>query len=79
MPYRLLPGGVPTANVHAKYINVYRNPKDVVVSLFHHAQALKYKDAVRWDDYFEQFMSGKVIYGSYFKHVLEWWKHRGIT
>ena len=29
-----------------------------------------------WDEFFPHFMSGKVLFGLWFDHVLEWWKHR---
>ena len=74
--YHLMPGGDPILNTHAKYICVYRNPKDVAVSLFHHSDALKYMCGVVWDEYFEDFINGRVIYGSYFKQILDWWKHK---
>ena len=28
------------------------------------------------DDYFEDFIAGRIIYGNYFDHVLSWWAHR---
>ena len=77
LPYHLMPGGDPITNTEAKYIYVYRNPKDVAVSYFHMLNALEYEGEVAWDDYFEDFISGRTLYGSYFKHILGWWKHRG--
>lgn len=77
LPYHLMPGGDPIINKQVKYIYVYRNPKDVAVSLFHHSDAMKYIHDIVWDEYFEDFISGHVIYGSYFKHLLGWWKHKG--
>jgi len=57
-----------------KVIYVARNPKDSVVSLFHHA---KNKPEFGFSGDFETFMalflSGACENGSWFKHVLEWW------
>lgn len=58
-----------------KYIYCYRNPKDVVVSYYHHTQNFKYYDfKVSLDEYFRQiFMDEKAAtHGSYFDHVAEW-------
>ena len=69
-----MPGGIPSVNTHAKYINVYRNPKDAAVSLFYHVQAL-FGDfmPMDWNTFFEKFVIG----GSFFQYTLNWWKHKG--
>jgi hypothetical protein len=76
-PYELAPGGEP-AKSPAKYIYIARNPKDVAVSNFH-LMELYYKVTNftgTWDTFFELFLTGKVYYGSWFDHVLGWWKNR---
>ena len=60
-----------------KYIVVYRNPRDVAVSLFHHLNAFKYVPN-KWNSFAEKFLTGDVIYGSYFKHLSGWLDQRGI-
>ena len=76
-PYAMVPGGEP-ASSPAKYIYVARNPKDTAVSLFHHVRAFSfYEYEGGWDNFFERFMKGEVDFGSWFNHVLEWWKHKG--
>jgi hypothetical protein len=75
LPYHLMPGGLPSVNKQAKYINVYRNPKDTAVSLYHHSIGLKYGN-ISWDDFYEKFISGQTICGSYFDTTLEWWSHK---
>ena len=35
---------------------------------------LKYSGT--WDEFYQLYKSGKVYFGSWFDHVLEWWKHR---
>jgi hypothetical protein len=57
-----------------KRVYVMRNPKDVAVSLYHFHRSHQllgfYKGT--WDDFFECFISGQVIYGSWFEHTSEW-------
>ena len=77
-PYELAPGGEP-AKSPAKYIYIARNPKDVAVSNFHLMELYsKHSNFTgTWDAFFELFLTGKVYYGSWFDHVLGWWKNRG--
>ena len=56
-----------------KYIYVARNPKDVAVSFYHHDRSKSGYDGT-WDEHFMLFVQGKVMYGSYFDHVLPWWQ-----
>ena len=73
-----MPGGEPERSI-AKYIYVARNPKDTAVSLYHHAHSMKlYRFNGDWNTFFELFVAGKVNGGVWFKHVLEWWKHKGL-
>ena len=76
-PYDMTPGGLPSASP-AKYIYVARNPKDVMVSYYYHHLSGKgsYGFSETWDVFFHLFLTGKVGYGSWFEHVLEWWKHK---
>eukprot|EP01025_Chloroclados_australasicus_P027591 TRINITY_DN2734_c0_g1_i1.p1 TRINITY_DN2734_c0_g1~~TRINITY_DN2734_c0_g1_i1.p1 ORF type:complete len:290 (-),score=26.82 TRINITY_DN2734_c0_g1_i1:749-1618(-) len=61
----------------AKYIYVARNPKDCVVSFFHHTQgfASYFYENGNFDDYFEIFMEGEVDFGDYFQSLLSWHPH----
>ncbi|XP_058023525.1 sulfotransferase 6B1-like [Ahaetulla prasina] len=60
----------------AKILVLLRNPKDIAVSYFHFSKGIKLiSDQETWDEYFEAFITGKVAYGSYFDHVIEWNKH----
>ena len=72
-PYEMMPCGLPSATL-GKYIYVLRNPKDVVVSYYHHYQ--KFKSDLLWDKFFELFMERNVEFGDYFDHVLSWWVHK---
>jgi len=64
-------------NPHAKYVFVARNPKDCVVSFYHHTvgydQYYHFK-AGKFSTYFQLFMKGKVDFGDYFRMVPDWWK-----
>ena len=77
MPFEMMPGGLPSTSP-AKYIYVARNPKDVCTSLYYYMQNIKLitNFAGTWDDIFELFMADRLYFGSWFDHVLGWWKHR---
>ena len=75
LPYTLMPGL--TADSPAKYIYVYRNPKDTAVSYYHHTQS--FRGQISWETYIEMFMNGEAPTGLIFDHHTEWWKHKGIT
>lgn len=63
----------------AKCICVVRNPKDVVVSFFHHTRGFErhYQFANGlFDVYFDLFCKGQVDFGDYFLHLRSWLDHR---
>jgi len=73
-----LPYGLTPRSTEAKYIFVARNPKDTLVSFYHHTENIpgyNFKDGA-FDDYFELFIDGKVDYGDYFDCLLSWYEHR---
>ncbi|XP_030052259.1 sulfotransferase 6B1 [Microcaecilia unicolor] len=56
-----------------KKLVLFRNPKDAAVSYFHfHNNNPKLPSFSSWDEFFQQFISGKVFYGCYFKYMLAW-------
>ena len=63
----------------AKYIYVAREPKDTAVSNYYFARngvgGPDYRDAT-FNEFFEKYIEGQVIYGDYFDHLLGWWEHR---
>ena len=78
MQYHMLPGGEPHKSP-AKYIYVMRNPKDVSISFHHYFYVLVAREhEIKYDEYFEMFVNGTSMYGSWFDHVLQWWEHRGL-
>ncbi|XP_053308572.1 sulfotransferase 2B1-like [Spea bombifrons] len=57
----------------AKIIYVMRNPKDILVSLYHFAKILcLYKDPRNFQEFVEDFLQGNVLYGSWFDHIKGW-------
>ncbi|RWS18131.1 Amine sulfotransferase-like protein, partial [Leptotrombidium deliense] len=74
LPFNLIP-----KNKNAKYITVVRNPKDVCVSFYHFT-----KEMIRihnvpdgtFDQYFEEFIAGRIAYGDCIDHMLTWYKHK---
>jgi hypothetical protein len=70
LPYPLMPR---LDNTTAKIVYIARNPKDVAISFYFHDQSKGgYEGA--WEEHFQLFLKGDVHFGSYFDHVLPWWK-----
>lgn len=70
--YEELPRAVRESNV--KIVLTVRNPKDTVVSHYNHHKVMTfmYGYSGSFDDYFELFMAGKLEFGDYFHHLLDW-------
>ena len=63
---------------NAKYIYVTRNPKDVLVSFWYHMRGFEENECRRYtsiEDMFGPFIEGRLIFGSYFDHLISWYKH----
>ncbi|KAK9397406.1 sulfotransferase 1C2-like [Crotalus adamanteus] len=72
-PVQLLPTSFWEQN--CKIIYVARNIKDCAVSYFYFNRMLKMIQALeKWEDFLENFIAGKVGYGSWFDHVRGWWE-----
>ncbi|GBM69850.1 Sulfotransferase 1C2 [Araneus ventricosus] len=68
LPFRVIPW-----SDKAKYIYITRNPKDCCVSYYHHVKDIPIHGFPGdFNQFFEVFMSGKVDFGDYFDHVMEW-------
>eukprot|EP00076_Gallus_gallus_P033042 XP_024998580.1 sulfotransferase family cytosolic 2B member 1-like [Gallus gallus] len=62
----------------AKVIYTVRNPKDVLVSLYHFARIFRpYKNPGTLGEFMEKFLQGDVPFGSWFDHVKGWLQLRG--
>ncbi|CAM4538675.1 unnamed protein product, partial [Caretta caretta] len=50
---------------------LFRNPQDTAASFFHFLKNISDIPSYNsWDEFFSEFMSGKVTWGSYFDHVV---------
>ncbi|KAL1419512.1 hypothetical protein MTO96_025256 [Rhipicephalus appendiculatus] len=74
LPLKLIPKQLQQAK--CKIIYVVRNPKDNAVSYYHHHKMSTFLGNFKgsWDEFLEHYMSGHVVYGSWFDHVLPYWK-----
>ncbi|XP_069840589.1 sulfotransferase 1C2-like [Dendropsophus ebraccatus] len=73
LPIQLLPPSFWEKNV--KVIYFARNAKDCMASFFHFQRMTKtLPDPGTWNEYFSTFLSGNVAWGSWFDHVIGWWK-----
>uniref|UniRef100_A0A671VKR8 Sulfotransferase n=1 Tax=Sparus aurata TaxID=8175 RepID=A0A671VKR8_SPAAU len=62
---------------NCKIVYVARNAKDNMVSYFHmDRMTLTQPDPGDWNTYLHRFMEGKVLFGSWYDHVNNWWKKK---
>ncbi|XP_074761518.1 sulfotransferase 1B1-like isoform X1 [Athene noctua] len=60
-----------------KMVYVGRNAKDVAVSFYHFDLMNKFQQHPGpWAQYLEEFMAGRVAYGSWYDHVKDYWERR---
>ncbi|KAJ7986032.1 hypothetical protein DPEC_G00346610 [Dallia pectoralis] len=77
LPYQLLANALQDSK--AKIIYVIRNPRDVVVSYYYfHKMANFLPDPNSFDEFLDEFLEGKVSYGSWFDHVKGWTSQAGV-
>ncbi|NWQ74467.1 ST1B1 Sulfotransferase, partial [Columbina picui] len=75
LPAHILPKSFWTQG--CKMIYVGRNAKDVAVSFYHFDLMNKFQPHPgSWDRYLEEFMAGRVAYGSWYDHVKGYWERR---
>ncbi|XP_004646587.1 sulfotransferase family cytosolic 2B member 1 [Octodon degus] len=62
----------------AKVIYLARNPRDVLVSFYHYSKiAQQLKDPGTPDQFLQDFLKGKVQFGSWFDHIKGWIRMQG--
>ncbi|KAM9225868.1 sulfotransferase 2B1 isoform 1-T1 [Dugong dugon] len=65
-------------NSKAKMIYLGRNPRDVVVSLYHYSKiARQLKDPGKPEQFLQDFLNGEVQFGSWFDHIKGWIRMQG--
>ncbi|KAM3618082.1 uncharacterized protein V6R79_015073 [Siganus canaliculatus] len=75
LPVQFLPRSFWEQN--CRIIYVARNAKDSVVSYFHFERMAKiYPEPGDWSSYLQRFMEGKMLFGSWYDHINDWWKKR---
>ncbi|XP_037548824.1 sulfotransferase family 5A, member 1 [Nematolebias whitei] len=71
LPHHLLGPALQASK--ARVIYVSRNPKDVLVSFYHfHNMANFLPEAGSFQEFLDQFLEGKLHYGSWFEHIKGW-------
>jgi len=77
LPFSLLPQELRSGTKAPKIIYVMRNPKDACVSYYHHCRLL-HGCRASLEEFSKVFLADKVMYGSYWKHVLGFWEQRKL-
>ncbi|KAM3873440.1 sulfotransferase 2B1-like [Diretmus argenteus] len=71
LPYHLMPTSFYSSK--AKVIYVTRNPKDVMVSSYYYHQMASYlDDPGTFQEFMDNFLEGKVLFGKWTDHVKSW-------
>ncbi|NWH47652.1 ST6B1 Sulfotransferase, partial [Fregata magnificens] len=74
LPPHLLPSSILQSK--AKILVLVWNPKDTAVSYYHFYNNMPVLPPfASWYEYFAAFMNGKLAWGSYFDHLVEWNKY----
>uniref|UniRef100_A0A672IP34 Sulfotransferase n=1 Tax=Salarias fasciatus TaxID=181472 RepID=A0A672IP34_SALFA len=61
----------------SRIVYVARNAKDNVVSYFHFDRMNKgHPEPGDWSSYLQRFKQGKMVFGSWYDHVNNWWKKK---
>ncbi|XP_074132897.1 sulfotransferase 1 family member D1-like [Sminthopsis crassicaudata] len=75
LPVELLPSSLWKND--CKMIYVSRNTKDVAVSYYYFYKKIKiHPKPDSWEEFLEKFMTGKVMFGSWYDHVKGWWEKK---
>ncbi|CAJ1084941.1 cytosolic sulfotransferase 3-like [Xyrichtys novacula] len=75
LPVQFIPKSFWEQNCRIFYVG--RNAKDIVTSYFNFERmSVLNPDPGDWSSYFQRFMDGKVLFGSWYDHVNGWWKKK---
>lgn len=75
LPHHLMPKELSLKR--GKVIYVARNPKDIVVSFYYfHKMVTLLETPKSFDEFFDKFMRGDVMGGSWFEHIKSWFSHK---
>uniref|UniRef100_A0A3P9DGT5 Sulfotransferase n=1 Tax=Maylandia zebra TaxID=106582 RepID=A0A3P9DGT5_9CICH len=62
---------------NCRIVYVARNAKDNMVSYFHFDRMnVVEPEAGEWNNYFQRFLEGQMVFGSWYDHVNGWWKKK---
>ncbi|XP_026189432.1 cytosolic sulfotransferase 1-like [Mastacembelus armatus] len=75
LPVQLVPKSFWEQNCRMVY--VARNAKDNMVSFFHFdSMNMMEPEPGDWNNFFQRFLDGKMVFGSWYDHVNGWWKKK---
>ncbi|RVE70733.1 hypothetical protein OJAV_G00067270 [Oryzias javanicus] len=62
---------------NCRIVYVARNAKDNMVSFYHFDRMSKLQpESGEWSSFFQRFLDGKMLFGSWYDHVNGWWKKK---
>uniref|UniRef100_A0A3P9I528 Sulfotransferase n=1 Tax=Oryzias latipes TaxID=8090 RepID=A0A3P9I528_ORYLA len=75
LPVQFIPKSFWEQNCRIVYVARYA--KDNMVSFFHFDRMNKVEpDPGEWSSFFQRFLDGKMVFGSWYDHVNNWWKKK---
>ena len=87
LPYHMMPfvydprGAGKTRKMRPKIIHIQRDGRDCAVSFWHHLKSQSVVDGGfhggEWDEFFDQWIDGEIVFGSWFDHQAGWEKAKG--
>ncbi|KAI4460509.1 sulfotransferase sult [Holotrichia oblita] len=75
LPWELLPLQIRNQTKKPKIIHVFRNPKDVCVSYYHHTKLLL-QNKSDLEDYCKKFIAGMTMFSPFWNNIYGFWNRR---